>query len=449
MSLAAATNEWRRFGDRRFRVYHFLAMSQGVVSVLAGFDVVIPWSLAIGVPPFVAVLLGVLPLAGGMAQLVVPRLLDRTNGNLRDLTVLVAALAEPRGLYFAVLAGFVAAGLLTGPLLVILLAAVIAVTSALSSIVAANLLAWHSSVLPDPERRLVVPRLMAVSLALGALLLLPMAALLDTLVSIVGLYAYALPFLVSGLVGVAEIFVLRRLRHPGRIVVPPRALTAEAEPTPGLNRFLRVITVNALGMGLAPAMSVFAMSVVGLSAGFAMMLGAIGNLTMVIAAAVSGGQLSHGSSSRMLRRSFAMRAAAMTSALLALPGSALAPLFLIGSVILGAIGYSSGSIAGNERLFRLISGPAVIRQHARYLARMSGGMTLGQLVGAGVIAVGGPIGYPAYAVLYASSAVVRVIAYRQAGDPKAVPQSVSATARKPAPADASDAGALFLGGSAE
>jgi hypothetical protein len=180
-----------------------------------------------------------------------------------------------------------------------------------------------------------------------------------------------------------------------------------------------------------------------------MMLGAIGNLTMVIAAAVSGGQLSHGSSSRMLRRSFAIRAAAMTSALLALPGSALAPLFLIGSVILGAIGYSSGSIAGNERLFRLISGPAVIRQHARYLARMSGGMTLGQLVGAGVIAVGGPIGYPAYAVLYASSAVVRVIAYRQAGDPKAVPQSVSATARKPAPADASDAGALFLGGPAE
>ena len=50
-----------------------------------------------------------MPLAGGMAQLVVPRLLDRTEGNLRGLTILIAAIAEPRGLYLALLA-IVAAG---------------------------------------------------------------------------------------------------------------------------------------------------------------------------------------------------------------------------------------------------------------------------------------------------------------------------------------------------
>ena len=298
----------------------------------------------------------------------------------------------------------------------------------MSSIVEANLLAWHSSVLPDGDRRLVVPRLMAVSMALGALLLLPIAALLDTLVVLIGLYAYALPFLVSGLLGVVEIAFLRRLRHPGRIVVPPRAIAADAEPTPELNRFMRVSTVNALGMGLAPAMSVFAISVVGLSAGFAMMLGAINALTLVAAAALSGAHLANGSSSRMLRRSFALRAAAMASALLALPGSLHAPMCLVASVVLGAIGFSSGTLASNERLFRLISGPAVIRHHARFLARTSGAMTLGQLAGAGVVAVGGPLGYPAFALLYASSAAVRVIAYRQAGDPMPAPQSATAEA---------------------
>ena len=107
---------------------------------------------------------------------------------------------------------------------------------------------------------------------------------------------------------------------------------------------------------------------------------------MVGAAAYFGAKLAHGSSSRMLRNSFAIRAAAMFSPLLALPATPFAPLFLIASAMLGAIGFASGSLAANERLFRLISGPAVIRHHARYLARTSGAMTIGQLGGAAVIA---------------------------------------------------------------
>ncbi len=42
-------------------------------------------------------------------------------------------------------------------------------------------------------------------------------------------------------------------------------------------------------------------------------------------------------------------------------------------------------------------------------------MTAGQLAGAGVIALAGPLGYPAFALLYAGSAGLRVIAFRQAG----------------------------------
>lgn len=113
--------------------------------------------------------------------------------------------------------------------------------------------------------------MMAVSLAIGALLL-PMAAALDALAHQIGLLAYALPFLVSGALGIAEVAVLFRLRHPGHVVVPPAAVAADGEPdsAPDLRRFLRVSAINALGMGCAPSMSVFIISILGLSAGFSM-----------------------------------------------------------------------------------------------------------------------------------------------------------------------------------
>jgi len=415
LSPTSAVDGWRRFGDPRFRTYHYLALAQGVVGVLAGFDVVIPWALAMGCPPFAAVLLGVLPLAGGMAQLVVPRLLDRTSGNLRGLTILIASLGEPRGLYLATLAVLYAAGWVSGPVALVALAVLIGVTSVLSSITGANLLSWHSAVLPDPDRRLVVPRLMAVSLAIGALLLLPIAALLDSLVHVVGMYAYALPFIVSGALGVAEIWVLFRLRHPGVVIVPPRAVATDSEPTPELDRFLRSTAINALGMGITPSFSVLMISVLGMTAGFSMMTGAIGTLTMVVAAAFFGDRLARGSSSRMLRGSFGIRAGAMTAALLTWPLPALAPVLVIAASMLGAIGFASGQLAGNERLFRLSSGPAVLGHYARYLARTSGAMTFGQLVGAGVIAVSGAV-LPAFAGLYGASALIRVVAFRAAAE---------------------------------
>ncbi|MEO8625367.1 MAG: hypothetical protein ABI452_01575 [Candidatus Limnocylindrales bacterium] len=430
MPPTSAIDGWRRFGDPRFRNYHYLALAQGVVGVLAGFDVVIPWALAMGCPPFAAILLGVLPLAGGMAQLVVPRLLDRTNGNLRGLTILISALGEPRGLYFAAIAMLFAAGLISGPVALVILSVLIGITSVLSSISGANLLAWHSAVLPDQDRRLVVPRLLAVSLGIGALLLLPMAALLDSLVHVIGAYAYALPFVVSGVLSVAEIWVLFRLRHPGVVIVPPRALAAESEPTPELNQFLRSSMINALGMGVTPALSVLIISVLGMTAGFSMMVGAIGTLTMVVAAAIFGDRLARGSSSRMLRGSFGVRVVAMISPLLVLPLPALAPVFVIASAMLGAIGFAAGTLAANERLYRLIRGPNVIRHHARYLARTSGAMTVGQLAGAGVIGLAGAV-LPAFALLYVTSAVIRVVAWRSAAEPGVAGASVAASLDAP------------------
>ena len=357
MTLRPAVEDWQRFGAPNFRLFHYLALCQGVVSVLAGFDVIIPFALAIGIPPFLAVLLGVIPLAGGMAQLVMPRLLDRTDGNLRGITILLAAVAEPRGLYYALFAVLVASGLIVGPLAFLALAALVGVTSVLSLVATSNLLTWYSAILPEPERRLVVPRMLAVSLAIGALLLLPIAVALDALAAEIGLVAYALPFLISGSLGIVEVVVMARLPHPGRVVVPPAALANDTgqESRPELARLLRISGINALGMGFAPSMSIFMISILGLSAGFSMTVGAIGTLTQVVAAAVSGARLAHGSSEKMLRNSFWIRATAMALPLLAWPGTVTAPLLMIGVAMLGAIGFSSGTLAGNERLFRLNS----------------------------------------------------------------------------------------------
>ena len=431
-AIAPAVTDWRRFGAPDFRVFHYLALCQGVVGVLAGFDVIIPFALAVGVPPFAAVLLGILPLAGGMAQLVMPRLLDRTDGNLRGLTLLGAAIAEPNGLYFALLAVLVSLGALHGPLVIVLLALLVGVSSLLRSMVGSNLLAWYSAVLPEPERRLVVPRMMALSLGIGALFLLPMAMVLDRLVDAVGILAYALPFTVSGVLGVVEIVVLRRMRHPGRVIVPPAATNApdttdgtavaqDPGAKPEFRAFLRVSALNALGMGFAPSMSVFIISILGLSAGFSMTVGAIGTLTMVVAAAFFGARLTRGSSQSMLRHSFWMRAAAMSLPLLALPGTMWAPYLMIATAMLASAGFAAGQLSSNERLFRLIQGPAVVRQHARYLARTSGAMTAGQMIGAGILAVAMPLGYPAFAILYATSSTLRVLAFRLSR-PAAVPQ---------------------------
>src|SRR6187549_2782572 len=168
---APAVDDWQRFGAGRFRWYHLLALSQGIVSVMTGFDVLIPFALAIGCPPALTPLLGMLSLAGGMAPLLLPNLLRRADGNLRLLTMVLSTMGETRGLLLMVLVILLAAGVV-GTLPVMAFVIFIAgLSGVLGSMVSTNLLSWHSAVLPETERRLVVPRLMSISLAIGALLL--------------------------------------------------------------------------------------------------------------------------------------------------------------------------------------------------------------------------------------------------------------------------------------
>jgi hypothetical protein len=409
-----AADDWRRFGAGRFRWYHLLALSQGIVAVMTGFDVLIPFALAIGCPPALTPLLGMLSLAGGMAPLLLPSLLKRANGNLRLLTMVLSTMGETRGLLLMVLVILLAAGVI-GTLPVMAFVIFIAgLSGVLGSMVSTNLLSWHSAVLPEPERRLVVPRLMSISLAIGALLLLPTALLMDGLVAQFGLIVYAVPFGIAGAFGLVEIFVQSRLPRPGRVRVPESALSSDAPAPPQMGAFVRSSVINAVGMGIAPYTSVYAIVILGLTPGFTMAMGAVSLLTQVVASAWAGGRLTRGSSSRMLRSSFSIRALAMALPLLALPGLIVAPLLLMASVVLGAIGFVNGTLAANERLFRMINGPAVLRQYGRFTAATAGAMTAGQLVSMVALAAGGPFGYASYAGLYGASTGLRLLAHRVA-----------------------------------
>jgi len=432
-SWASQLADWRRFFDPRYRAFHRLALLQGLM-VLAGFDVIIPFALDIGCPPALTALLGALPVAGGMAQLTVPRLLARSNGNLRGLTLLATAIGEGRGIIYCLLALAVAAGLIGSLPTLVLLAVVIGVAGVLSSVSGANLLAWYSAVLSDEDRRLVVPRLMVVALTASALLLFPMGILLDLLAGMFGLVVYAVPFALAGVFGVAEVMAVRRLPRPGRVIVPERAMSGQAPETPAERQFLFISTLNALGMGLTPFLSVYAISVLGLTAGFSMTMSAVSLVAMVAAAAIGGGMLAHGSSARQLRASFAIRAVAVGLPLLALPGTLLAPLLMYATAALASTGFAIGQLAANERLFRLVRGPTVIRQHGRLLFRTSAAMTTGQVT-AGIVLAVAPMGYPAFAALFGASSALRVWAWRAARTEAPAP----APAESEAPAAAAPA----------
>ncbi|CAN5701127.1 hypothetical protein BH23CHL7_BH23CHL7_18130 [soil metagenome] len=407
--------DWRRFFDPRFRAFHRLALLQGLMVVVA-LDVVVPFAIEIGCPPALTALLGALPIAGGMAQLAVPRLLARTDGNLRGLTVLAAAIGEARGFLYGLVALGIVLGLLGGVPALVVLAAIIAVAGVASAVAGANLLAWYSAVLPEEDRRLVVPRMTVLVMAVSALVLFPLGIGLDLLVERFGLVVYALLFGMAGLVGIGEVAMVRRLPPPGRVLVPRRAMAGEAPETPAERQFLQVSLLNSLGMGLTPFWSVYAMSILGLSAGFALTMSAVSQVAMVVAAAVGGGLLMRGSSARMLRASIGIRIVAVVVPILAMPGTMLAPLLMYVSAALASIGFALGQLATNERLFRLVRGPTVIRQFGRLLFRNSAAMTTGQVASGVVLAIGAPLGYPAFAALFGASALVRIAAYRAAGD---------------------------------
>lgn len=404
--LRSTASEWRAFGHRRFRTYRRIGVSAAFASALAGDALTIPLLLALGTHPAVATVIGVLPFTFSAAQLLVPGLLRRADGNLRLVTTAILAVGETRGYWLAIITFLEWAKVVPAPLAIALIAVVMSIGGASTTIGGTNLLAWYGAIMPDAERRFVAPRVMGITLGLGAVMLVPVALLVQAGLQLLGIRVYAIVFFLAGSAGLIELVMVRRLPRPGRVRVAERGTTARKSPE--VLRFIRVVAMAQFGAGFGPYLSIYAISVLGLPPGFAILLSAIGSAASLVGSTIVGSLLARGSASRTLRLSFLMRGGAMFIGLLALPANPLSWLVLCAVSAMAAAGYAAGTLAANERLLRLTSGFDVIGAQGRFVGESAAGQTLGQLSNATLLAIL-PMGYGVFAILFAVSGITRMI----------------------------------------
>jgi hypothetical protein len=261
-------------------------------------------------------------------------------------------------------------------------------------------------VLPEDQRRLVAPRLGGISLGIGSVVLLPIALTIDGFVDAAGLWAYAVPFAIGGIAGLVPLVVLRRLPHPGRIRVPRQTPWHDGSQD-RLRRHGNVMSISLLSAGLAPFLSVYAISVLHTGAGFAIALSAVSSATLVLSSLYVSSHLRRGSSSRLLRRSFLLRGCALLIGATAHPINPLAPVVLVCVAVLMAAGDTAGQLSANERLMRLATGPGVLAFQSHFVVRNIGAYTGGVAASSMVMLLGG---YPAFAILFIAAGVGRFAA---------------------------------------
>lgn len=411
-SVRRVVDDWRTFATPSHRPYHGIATGQAFAAALASEAIVVPLLLVLGAPPWVVAAVATLPTLGSAVQRFVPALLRRTDGNLRALTLLAVGLGETRGLVLATVVALVALGWLAPVAGILAIILVISVGQTLGLVSGANLLVWYNAILPDGERRLVGPRVAALTLAISTVLLLPAAVAVDLVPQAHVLWAYAVLLAAGGVAGFLTLASASRLRSPGRVHVAPDRTAEAAEPN-DFARFRRVAVISAFGFGVMPYTSIYVMSVLGMSAGFAIGLSAIGSAASLVAAAGVGTVLTRASSSRILRSSFVARGLAALLFIAAFPGNPIAPLLVTIAVATHWAGSASGSLAQNERLFRLLMGRPVVALQGRYVAQIALASTGGQLATSAVLAIAGPFGYLAFAPTYAVSGLARLVAARR------------------------------------
>ncbi len=407
-NLRPTVSDWRAFGARQYRSFRVLAVAQGFIGALTGPAITIPLLLALGAHPAVATAVAVLPAVGTMSQRWLPAMLDRTDGNLRGLVILFAAIGEPRGLLLAGVVAIAALGWLPGWAAIALVGIVIGPLGALGAISSSLQQSWYQIILPDQERRLIAPRLGGITLGIGSVVLLPIAFTIDAVVGGIGLWAYAIPLLVGGLAGIVPLVILRRLPAPGRIRVPRQTAWAGDEQA-RLRRHGNVMTLALLSAGLSPFLSVYAITVLGTGAGFAIALSAVSSGTLVLASVYVSSHLRGGSSSLLLRRSFLLRGIALFIGLAAHPANPFAPVVLVIVAVLMAMGDTAGQLAANERLFRLATGPGVLAFQSHIVVRNVGAYCGGITASSLVMLLGG---YPAFAFLFVAAGIGRFGAAR-------------------------------------
>ena len=428
-TIAAPFRPWLSFAARRNRPYQVIAGSQAVLAAFATDALFVPFLLVLGANPAFVTFVGLLPVLGSAAQAFVPAALRRTDGNLRSIAVVLTAATETRGIWFAVVAAMVAFHAIPDGVAIGLVALIVLVSCSGALVAEATVFSWLAIVLPDNERRDITPKMMGVTAGASALLLLPAGVLLGAVDATVASWLYVAFFGVGFVASLPLIRTVARLPNPGRVSIP-RAAVAPA-PTPALRSFVRASTWNAVGVGMTPYFGVFAVVVLGMSPGFAVVLSGVWALAALLTSAVLGAVLAQASSARLLRAMYALRGAGMLLCLTAFPGNVAAGPILVAAVTISAVGYSGTVLAQTERLFRLTGGPSLVAAQASMTARNAVAFTAAGFVLSGATVLGEGIGFPAWAGMFAASALPRFVAAHGTEVP-----STWRTAQAPAPAAA-------------
>jgi hypothetical protein len=399
---------WRAFASASYRPFQAIAVGQAFTASYASDALFVPLLLRLGAPAALVVVVGAAPVTGAALQAFAPQILRRLEGNLRGLT-LGLALAETRGFVLAAIVAGVAAGAVSGLMGIGLISVTVAVGQTAGVLSGSNITLWTAVVLPDPERRLVGPRMGALTMALSTALLLPAGFALDAGTRAVGLWAYVAFFLVGGMTSTLTPLAVARLPHPGRVLVA-RETAGGTEMPPAFRRFTNVSGIACFGQGLIPSQSLYALSVLGMSAGFAVALSGVAAAGALAGSLAAGSFLLGGSSSRVLRASFLVRAVAAMCCVAAIPVNPLAPGFLlVGSALFNG-GGNAGALATNERLYRLAPANARVHCQSRFVGSTSAAVGAGSAICATTLALAPSAAWAAYTALYAGAALTRTIA---------------------------------------
>jgi hypothetical protein len=399
---------WRAFASSHYRPFQAIAIGQAFTASYVSDALFVPLLLRLGAPAALVVVVGAAPVGGAALQAFAPQILRRLRGNLRGLT-LGLALAEVRGFVLAAIVAGVASGVVGQLQGIALISITIALGQTAGVLSASNITLWTAVVLPDAERRLVGPRMGASTMALSTVLLLPAGFVLDAGTRAIGLWAYVAFYVVGGLASMLTPFAVARLPRPGRVLVA-RETGGGADAPPGFRRFMDVSVIASFGQGLLPALSLYALDVLGMSAGFAVALSGVGAAGALAGSLAAGSFLFGGSSSRVLRASFLVRAVAAVCCAAAIPANPFAPVFLlVGSALFNG-GGNAGVLATNERLYRLVPAQARVHYQSRFVGATAAAAGLRAAVCAAALSLAPIAAWAAYTALYAGSAISRTIA---------------------------------------
>ena len=399
---------WRAFASAHYRPFQAIAVGQAFTASYASDALFVPLLVWLGAPPALVVMVGAVPVGGAALQAFAPQILRRLKGDLRGLT-LVLAVAEVRGFVLAAIVAGVAAGAVDQVQGIALISVTVAIGQTAGVLSGSNIVLWTAVVLPDAERRLVGPRMGALTMALSTALLLPAGFVLDAGTRAIGLWAYVAFFLVGGMASTLTPLAVARLPRPGRVLVA-RETAGGAEVPPEFRRFTDVSVIASFGQGLLPALSLYALSVLGMSAGFAVALSGVAAAGALAGSLAAGSFLFGGSSSRVLRASFLVRAVAAACCVAAIPANPLAPAFLlVGSALFNGAG-NAGALATNERLYRLAPAQARVHCQSRFVGATAAAAGTGAVVCATALTLAPPLAWAVYTALYAGSAISRTIA---------------------------------------